>query len=666
MKIESVRIENFRSFDDETVDLDNYNCFVGANGSGKSTVLNALNLFFRQYKDASTDLSKLTEDDFHHKNTEKEIRITVTFSDLSPEAKNSLSDYVRQDKLIISAEATYDIGIGRAEIKQYGTRLGIAAFRKWFEAEKQKVAVQELKLIYEDITSEFTDLPKVKQKQPMLDALREYEEANPEKCSPIPSEDQFYGVSKGSNRLAPYIQWIFVSASKDATTETEESKTSALGQLLERAVRSRVNFSDKVKELKEKTIVDYQAMLEAEQTVLADISKSIETKLKVWSNPSATATVMWKQDPDKTIKVEEPSAHILVGEKGFNGELARFGHGMQRSFLFSVLQELASVESSGPTLLMGIEEPELYQHPPQSKYLSEIIQELAEQNCQILACTHSPYFIPGDNFSAVRVVREIGDPCHSEISSVGYRELASKLEAVGERLVRESGMLAKLFPTLRPELNEIFFCKKLILVEGIEDIGYLTTYIELMNKKHQFRLEGWHIVPVHGKSELIRPICIAKELKIPLYVVFDGDTNKEDRDKIESLEASTNQVDINKLQKIRGEITRHKTDNKTILKLMDQDDSLYWSNSDVHLSNMTMWTTNITQKTQADLGERWKDFQNQAAQYYGNVKSLGKNPLAVAKALELAWNADLQSQSLIFLIENILEPKFPISQALES
>lgn len=40
MKIESVKIENFRSFKNETIVLDNYTCFVGSNGSGKSTFLN--------------------------------------------------------------------------------------------------------------------------------------------------------------------------------------------------------------------------------------------------------------------------------------------------------------------------------------------------------------------------------------------------------------------------------------------------------------------------------------------------------------------------------------------------------------------------------------------------------------------------------------------------
>lgn len=100
MKIESVRIENFRGFKDETIKLSDYTCFVGRNGSGKSTILYALNVFFRQHKDTSTDLSRLTAEDFHHGNIDLPIRITVAFSDLSDEAKQDLADYVRQGDLL--------------------------------------------------------------------------------------------------------------------------------------------------------------------------------------------------------------------------------------------------------------------------------------------------------------------------------------------------------------------------------------------------------------------------------------------------------------------------------------------------------------------------------------------------------------------------------------
>jgi putative ATP-dependent endonuclease of OLD family len=88
---------------------------------------------------------------------------------------------------------------------------------------------------------------------------------------------------------------------------------------------------------------------------------------------------------------------------------------------------------------------------------------------------------------------------------------------------------------------------------------------------------------------------------------------------------------------------------------MGEDEALHWSDESIHFDNMTMWSTNITLVSECDLGERWKEFQDQSAAHYGNVKSLKKNPLAVAKALELAWDQGIKSQALIGLIENILK-----------
>ena len=56
MKISSVRIEKFRSFEDTTIPLNDYACLVGPNGAGKSNVLTALNVFFRESENFPTDL----------------------------------------------------------------------------------------------------------------------------------------------------------------------------------------------------------------------------------------------------------------------------------------------------------------------------------------------------------------------------------------------------------------------------------------------------------------------------------------------------------------------------------------------------------------------------------------------------------------------------------
>lgn len=175
MIVESLKIENFRCFKEEEIFFDKYNCFVGANGAGKSTILCALNIFFRHSKDTKIDVNNISMDDFHHKNIEDDIRITVTFTDLSDKAKEELSDYVRHDKLIITTEAKFNKETGEVEVKQYGNRLGFNDFRKYFEKFKENASADELKDIYGKLKEKYNDLPNVKTKVRMKDALQEYE-----------------------------------------------------------------------------------------------------------------------------------------------------------------------------------------------------------------------------------------------------------------------------------------------------------------------------------------------------------------------------------------------------------------------------------------------------------------------------------------------------------
>jgi putative ATP-dependent endonuclease of the OLD family len=200
----------------------------------------------------------------------------------------------------------------------------------------------------------------------------------------------------------------------------------------------------------------------------------------------------------------------------------------------------------------------------------------------------------------------------------------------------------------------MFYCNKLILVEGIEDVAYISTYIELCDCMNEFRRTGCHIVPVGGKSELIRPICIANILKIPFYVICDADTNKENKAEIAKLEASSEIVDKNKLKKIMDEITKHKKDNQAILNLMGYKDHSNWPDADVWMTAMTMWKANITQTIDIEMGADWKTHEEKALSFYGNAAGLKKNPLAVSRALESAWEAGIKSTSLIKLVHCIV------------
>jgi putative ATP-dependent endonuclease of the OLD family len=168
MKIKTLRIQNFRSFEDQTLDLGDYTCLVGANGSGKSNVLHALNVFFGEGEIPGLNTRQLGEEDFHNRRAESPIEISVTFDDLSAEAREDLKHYVRQGQLTVSAQARFDRSTGRAELKQYGQRLAIRAFGPFFEAEKQGKKVQDLKGLYGQIAQQFSELPKAATKDAMM------------------------------------------------------------------------------------------------------------------------------------------------------------------------------------------------------------------------------------------------------------------------------------------------------------------------------------------------------------------------------------------------------------------------------------------------------------------------------------------------------------------
>lgn len=77
MRIDSIHIQNFRAIEDETVVFHDYTCLVGPNGCGKSTVLTALNIFFRETESSTTNLVELSAEDFHNRNTKEPVKITV-------------------------------------------------------------------------------------------------------------------------------------------------------------------------------------------------------------------------------------------------------------------------------------------------------------------------------------------------------------------------------------------------------------------------------------------------------------------------------------------------------------------------------------------------------------------------------------------------------------
>lgn len=148
MRLSRLRIQNFRCYKDREISFNDYTCLVGPGGAGKSTVLTALRILFRDSSSSPTDLIYLQQEDFHRRDTTADITITATFTDLEPEAQVDFKHYYRQDQLVVAAVARWSQDAKHAEVKQYGQRMVIPAFIPFFEAESNNSSAIVLKELY--------------------------------------------------------------------------------------------------------------------------------------------------------------------------------------------------------------------------------------------------------------------------------------------------------------------------------------------------------------------------------------------------------------------------------------------------------------------------------------------------------------------------------------
>jgi len=622
MKISKIEIQNFRSIKDETIDCENYNCFVGPNGSGKSTVLNALNVFFGE-------ISTFSDDDFFNREANGcSISIKVTFSELSEKAADEFTHYVRNGRLVVRMLISKSAN-GSFTKSVRGERLVFEPFRVFFERKNAKEGAE----IFKSLKAEYEGIASATNEASREQALNDYEETLTEdKKTLIESGDEFFGASKGGYKIQRHVQWVYIPAVKDASSESEEAKTSHLGKLIQHTIRAQMNYGDKLDEIRDQALRAYDDLLSGQLTHLRELQDRLAERLQNAVTTDAGLTLDWKKN-EKSVAVSDPTARVLLSDKGFSGEVESFGHGLQRSFLIVILQELMAVDSEvNPTLILGCEEPELYQHPPQAKHLASILTELAEAEAQIFATTHSPYFIDVDHYSGIKMFRNVDGAV--SVSKSSFETILSGYNSVFDRpLQNENQARTKLAIQTQPKFNEVFFADKVVLIEGISDQACIETYLRLSGKRRNFQRSGASLIVCDGKSSLALMLLIAKDFNIPFHVIFDCDCACRPQDQ-----------------------TMHVRDNDAIFQLAGLPALGALPNQHVFNGNISAWKDTIEGLLDEEFADESEQFKQAGRDAVGNLRSSQKNPIFVAAMMMAAWQTGRRFPILESVIEASLSP----------
>ncbi len=375
MRLDAVAVKNFRGYTDEQeIQVADLTTIVGRNDVGKSTILEALAIFFGH------ELVKPDVGDLNVKTEATYFEITCTFSALPA-------------TLILDKQA--ETSLAREHLLTADGRLKI---RKRWDCSGAKPK-EEVVVVCEHPRAEG-----------LSDLLLLTNAALKARLNGLLSTEDAAVVNKSSNPAMRHALWDSTSELQAEETEVPVSKEDSkriwenLSPLLphfalfqsDRASRDSDNEVQDPMKLAIST-----ALAEPEVTkALADVVEAVRERATELATRTHTALTeldsdlaeglvpMFKSDP-------RWASLFSVALEGTDGiAINKRGSGVRRLVLVSFFKaeaERKMTEGSKSSVIYAIEEPETSQHPRNQKVLLESFEQMARsEGCQVLLTTHSP------------------------------------------------------------------------------------------------------------------------------------------------------------------------------------------------------------------------------------------------------------------------------------
>ena len=650
MIIKTIHVKNFRSVFDDRIDCDNLTVLVGRNGTGKSSFLRAMEMFY-------DPKAAVSAEDFYAEDTSKDIEIAVTFTDLGTQEKSLFAPYLDGNDLTVVRVFTLS---GKKSGTYHGMRLQNADFTPVRNAGGKREILAQYKEMREQST--YSALPVVRNADEALEAMRQWETANSSSCTKQRDDGQFFGFTEvGNGYLGRHTRFIPIPAVRDASGDATEGKGSCVTELMDLVVRRTLSSRKEFVKLKDDTQKQYREIMDpAKLTELSGLQTQLSETLRYYA-PEANVSMEWAKLVD--IDFPLPKVEVKLHEDGYKSSVQRTGHGLQRAFILTMLQHLvaakgvetateegfaseAEIPEQGepqlPCLVLAIEEPELYQHPSRQRHMAAVLLKLSQgaipgvaKKTQVLYSTHSPLFVGLDRFEQIRLLRKTD---HAAGKPRVTKAVKAELGAVAEELWTAGGKQGSKFTanTLRPRLqavmtpwvNEGFFADVAVLVEGEDDRAAILGVAVSMG--HNFDSDGISVIPCMGKNNLDRPLVIFRRLGIPVYVIWDGDN---------------------------GETDAKPEDNNRLLRLVGQSDEDWPCGvKDRHACFKVKLETTLEEEIGKDLFDRLlADTQGELG--IPKKKDALKNPVGLQRIVEKAAADRKTSATLKGIVEKIIALK---------
>ncbi len=370
--ISKISITNFRGIKNQTLEFTKFNSLSGKNDCGKSTIINAINLFFSEEK-ASRD-KDFNKNISENKNIEIEVEISeYNFLNLKPfliAEKDTGFDQVVQDYLIdgvlrvkkiwefsekaeisgkcfllVNSFKEYDIYGDGKNLKKWLTELNLEVPVDGIggNSDVEKQSVIRNNLLFQNCEREVVEIE-----------LKTKDLSNIKKCLP---EVKLFRADQSIETTTAEFKKTFSTELKNVIFEQKENSSL---DAIETAIKNKI---------------------EQESLEIRDFMKQHISDLKELKITPNFDWVKGVEITDVEIKLDGDEGLIPLENKG---------SGYRRLFMVGRLRYLAKKDES-KNIIYLIEEPETFLHPSAQDEMRDSLIDLSESN-QIFITTHSPIF----------------------------------------------------------------------------------------------------------------------------------------------------------------------------------------------------------------------------------------------------------------------------------
>ena len=543
MKIQSVRIQNFRTLKDVTIPFDAVTNFIGPNGAGKSTVLRALDWFFNGKP------GSLTEKDCSFGAIDQDIEVQITFSDLTGKDRDALGKYAPE------GAATFTAWKRRSPDGSDALSANAKGFPP-FNAIKAANGAAAKKELYTTLRTDNPGLglPAANTATAIEQAMTAWEAAHTDQLVDAPEalQTNFFGFNSGG-KMSGLFDFVLVTADLRASEESVDGKSSIIGRILERSI-DRAAADDEISKIVEESRAKQQKVYEEKFT---EQLAAITTKLNAVVTSYAPGRAVTVAPAEVELKAPRTTFEVAVLDGVTETAVERQGHGFQRTILISALQLLAQsgAASAEGVICLAIEEPELFQHPIQAQAFAKVLRALtedADKRIQVTYATHSPYFLEARHFDQVRRLTRSSD--EHPLVSVNYATVAD-VKAKLNGIVDADVVDRRLDHNVADQLSIALFANRAFLVEGSTESS---VFYGIGDKATPGSLEaaGVSIVSVGSKTSIPLAHAILSSIGVPVYALFDADGGFEERAKAKN----------KKPEDIDKERSNHAAENRKLLR----------------------------------------------------------------------------------------------------